>query len=515
MKCFLTSLALCLFSLGATAQITWADDVAEIVYANCTACHRAEGIGPFSLIDYTDDVQGNENAILEAVGTGYMPPWTAEIGYQDYTHERFLSPDEIATIVEWVNTGSEAGNLADTPPPPVYTDEGFISATPDLVVQMDEYVSAASASNDDYSCFSIPTGLLADKKIKAYEIVPGNSEIVHHAVISIDANGTYPTNTSGFCTGPVSGLLGIYVPGAQPSVFPSDGADFNLGRTLPAGSNIVFAMHYPHGSAGMTDATEIRFFFYDDATPIREVQNDPVVENWDIYLPANSTTEVEDSYTTSADLSILSVFPHMHFLGDFIESYAITPDNVTIPIVRIPHWSFEWQEYYTFQNMLHIPPGTTIFGRGIYDNTANNPHNPNDPPIDVWDGLNSSDEMFQIYYAYLNYEEGDELIDIEALTQLPTGLNDVSFDNGIGVSTFPNPFEDALYFDISLEKSSRVSLYIYDQLGQLVDIVTDKQDFGQGEHRITWNPNEEVNDGVYYFSFNIDGSFGNGKVMRK
>lgn len=515
MKLFYLTLILCLTASISDAQITWADDVAEIIYANCTACHRAEGIGPFSLIDYTEDVQGNENAILEAVGTGYMPPWTAEIGYQAYTHERFMSAEEIATIVEWVNTGSQAGNLADTPPPPIYTDEGFISATPDLVVQMDEYISAASATNDDYSCFSIPTGLLEDKKIRAYEIVPGNSEIVHHAVISIDANGTYPTNTSGFCTGPVSGLLGIYVPGAVPSVFPSDGAEFNLGRTLPAGSNIVFAMHYPHGSAGMTDATEIRFFFYDDDTPIREVYNDPLVENWNIYLPANSTQEISSTFTSPVDVSILSVFPHMHFLGDFIESYAITAAADTLPLIRIPHWSFEWQEYYTFQNMVHISPGTMLYGRGIYDNTSNNPHNPNDPPIDVFAGLNSSDEMFQIYYAYLGYEEGDELINIEELSQLPVGLNEVTFDNGIGISTFPNPFAEALHFDLKLEQSSRVSLYIYDQLGHLVDIVSDKQDIGQGEHRITWAPAEELDPGIYYYSFNIDGQFGSGKVVRR
>ncbi len=205
----------------------------------------------------------------------------------------------------------------------------------------------------------------------------------------------------------------------------------------------------------------------------------------------------------------------MHLIGDFIESYAISPGGDTIPLVRIPHWDFDWQEFLTFQNMQHIPAWSTLYGRGIYDNQAGNPHNPNDPPQDISAGLNTTDEMFLIYFAYLAYESGDELIDIEELTQLPTGLNEIILDDGSGISAFPNPFEEALYFDINLERSARVSLSIYDQLGQLIDIVSNKNDLGQGEHRLTWRPDQELVSGIYYYSFNIDGQFGSGKVLKK
>ncbi|NNC83711.1 MAG: T9SS type A sorting domain-containing protein [Flavobacteriales bacterium] len=508
---------LCLFVLTVSsdlpAQVTWADDVAEIVYANCATCHRDAGIAPFPLIDYTEDVAPNVNAILEAVGTGYMPPWTADSDYQDYLGERLLSSEEVQTIVDWVANGSPEGSAADAPPPPVFNDAGFITATPDLEVRIPDYVSNASATFDDYVCFAIPTGLTEDKKLRAFEVIPGNTEIVHHALVYIDAEGDYETDTSGLCGGPALGLIGGYTPGGQPTIYPSDGQDMNLGVTIPAGSNLVFAMHYPNGSAGQLDSTKVRLFFYEDDTQIREVTTFPLIQDWEFTIEANAVEEVtaEWSYVPE-DVSFLNVFPHMHLLGDYIESYAVTLAGDTIPLVRIPHWDFDWQEFYNFQNLIHIPAWTTIHGRGIYENTPGNPHNPNDPPVDVGAGLNTTDEMFLVYFSFLAYEEGDENIDLEELTQLPTDLNSIEWVDSGSMHVYPNPSNDILYFEMELERPSQISIYLYDQHGRLVERIADQAQRNAGMQRITFDT-EGLNAGIYFYSVNLNGDLGSGKVL--
>lgn len=495
------------------AQVTWSDDVAEIIYTNCTACHRDAGIAPFPLIDFDEDIAPNVNAILDAVGTGYMPPWIADTTYQDYIKERVLSSEEIQIIADWVANGSPEGNPADAPPPPSYQDEGFITAPADLEVQIPEYTSNASPTFDDYVCFSIPTGLTQDKKLRAFEVIPGNTEIVHHALIYLDEDGTYPTNTSGLCGGPTTGLLGGYTPGGVPTIYPSDGADFNLGVNIPAGSNIVFAMHYPNGSAGMVDDTKVRLYFYDDDIEIREVTSMPILENWNFTIEANTVEEVTDEFNLiPADVSLLSVFPHMHLLGDYIESYAVTPGSDTIPLVRIPHWDFEWQEFYFFKNMVKIPAWSTLYGKGIYENLPGNPHNPNDPPIDVSAGLNTTDEMFLIYFSFLGYEEGDELLDIEALTQITTDLSEIQFDELGTLNVYPNPAEDLLYFELNLRSPSQASIYLYDHQGRLVEKVLDRSELYGGLQRLQIDT-ERLPAGIYHYSVNLGGDLKGGKIL--
>jgi hypothetical protein len=275
-------------------------------------------------------------------------------------------------------------------------------------------------------------------------------------------------------------------------------------------------MNYPNGSAGMLDSTKVRFFFYDDDIPIREVTSLPILENWNFTIEAFTTEEVTAEFNfIPADVSLLSVFPHMHLLGDYIESYAVTPLTDTIPLVRIPHWDFEWQEFYFFKNLIKIPAWSTLYGSGIYENTPGNPHNPNDPPIDVSAGLNTSDEMFLIYFSFLAYEEGDELIDLEELTQLPTSLNELTIAEGAMLKTYPNPFADKVNFELSLETNSQVSIYIYDIKGELVDRVVDRKTYPSGNSLIEYNASPSLSQGTYFYSVNIDGRFGSGKIIRK
>jgi len=505
------------------AQPNWSEDVAAIFYGNCTGCHNPNGIGPFSLIDYNDAVTFSGN-ISSVVQNGTMPPWTADTTYKRYLHERVLSQSDIDAIVDWVQAGTPQGDLNLAPPPPVFDATGILK-DPDLIVKMPVYKSKAVA-NDDYVCIAVPSGLTTERKIKAVEIVPGNRSIVHHVLVFIDAQGTYQSDTvGGNCGGPSSGdLVTVYAPGGQPTFFPN-GGDFKTGVTMPVGSNVILAMHYPEGTSGMKDSTEVHFFFHPEGeTNVREVHADRLVENWSFCIPANTTKELKYAYpslngTTSAAISLLSVLPHMHLLGQSMRSYALLPSQDTLPLVSVPQYDFEWQDAYFFKKPQVLPVGSRLYGEGFYDNTSNNPNNPNDPPIQVCAGLNTSDEMFLFYYHYLNYQLGDENVNIDSLMNpIPTGVDRLARVDG-RVKVIPNPSADQVTFSIHAEQSGKAALYIYDQLGHLVNIVLPMgSTLTKGENQLHWNGNNlqgaPVAPGVYHYSLRMEGSVLAGQVVR-
>lgn len=488
------------------SQINWSEDVAPIIYANCTTCHNENGIGEFSLIDYSN-ASAFSHHIMETVESKEMPPWVVDRSYQNYSSERVLTEEEITTIVTWVNEGAIEGDPSLAPPKPVYNNIGYIQEEADLVLQIPTYTSKATSNSDDYVCFTIPSGISSKKRIKAIEVIPGNIEIVHHALVFIDPYNSTQTDTSGNCASPSGGNLATgYVPGSTPTVFPSD-ETFRSGMTMEAGSDIILSMHYPEGSAGKTDDTKVKFYFYDDGLDVREVTARPVLQNWNFYLPEDQETTLNIQFpnvgSTDRDLTIMSVFPHMHLLGKSIKSYAITAEDQIIPFVNIPQWDFEWQDFYFFKNLIKLPQGSVFYGSGVYDNTANNPSNPSTPPVGVGPGLNTLDEMFLFYFHYMDYVEGDELINVDSLSKVYLPTKEIYDEFSFNLSVFPNPITAESSIQYELAKASFVSAYIYDIRGQLIQkIYRGHQNIGK--HVINWD-SSALSQGVYFLSMRING----------
>jgi hypothetical protein len=506
-------LAVALYTTSLSAQVFWSTDVAPILYQHCTVCHHEGGIGPFSLMTYPQAAVTGPLLEMEVI-SGNMPPWPPDQTYSNFAHERILSEDEIATLSAWVADAMPEGDPSLAPPLPVYSEDGIINIEPDLEITMPLHTSSATALSDDYSCFSIPSELTQNKKLRAFEFVPGNPEIVHHALIFIDESGSYPTNTSGNCMGPENGLIGSYTPGAVPTVYPSDGTNFNLGVTIPEGSNIVMAMHYPHGSLGETDQSTLRLWFYPDETPIREVSTASLIQNWSFSLPPNQLTDVSAQFSAiPQDVSLLSIFPHMHLLGKSIESHVITSDNEEIPLVRINDWDFHWQQFFSFQNLVRVPSGSTIYGSGVYDNTTDNPNNPNNPPVMSGPGLNTNDEMFLIYFQFLTYQEGDELVNLEELTELTTTVTEWSSVNS-PFTLQPNPADEQAMLSFDLETSATVSVYIYDLNGRMVNAVIDRAILSAGSHLERLDLSQ-LSSGMYVYSALVNGQPHSGRFMVK
>tara|TARA_B100000508_G_scaffold141092_1_gene146417 strand:+ start:76264 stop:77814 length:1551 start_codon:yes stop_codon:yes gene_type:complete len=494
---------------------TYADDVAQLVFDNCASCHNPDGIAPFSLMNY-QDVTANSAQIYDAIAQDRMPPWPPNENYKEFSHSRALEGQEKTMILDWLSNGMPEGDPNNTPAPPVF-DSGAILGAGDLEVQIPTYTSKAT-SFDDYVCFSLPSNLAQGRTIKAMEVVPGNAPIVHHALVYIDESATYATDTvGGDCAGPTNAkLVGGYTPGATPLVFPN-GSGLKLGMDLPANSNIVLAMHYPAGSNGMKDSTKVIFHFYDEpVSGVREISAEPILQNWSFTLPPEQITEVSASYSNiPIDVSILSIFPHMHLLGDQIKSYGLDTNNDTIRMIDIPHWDFEWQDFYMFKNMVKIPANSTLHADGAFNNTAANDHNPNNPAITVYPGLNTTDEMFLVYFHYLAYEQGDENYNIEDLTSLSV---ESYLDNTLPstISVFPNPVNEVATVSIQGKQGDNIlSASVYDIQGRKIETLAQGLHF-TNQTELTWNTTNGsgLKSGVYYLSIRLNGVLYDQKIVK-
>jgi len=411
MKKNILILFLPLFTFSQSGNYTYYQDIEPIILNNCASCHQQGGVAPFSLTTYSE-VSAFSWILPDVISNKEMPPWPPDTSYQRFAHERTLTQDEINKITDWVWSGTPQGTPTNIDCVPTKSSSVF-SELPDLVIQMPNYSSTATSQSDDYVCISIPTNFPVDKKIKAIEVIPGNKEILHHLILSVDDNNISSTIITPDCMGTPAGMIGGWAPGSSASIFPKDNLN-SFGTILPAGGTVYFNLHYPEGSYGLIDSSKVAFYFYDDNEQnFRELTTQLIIYANDFVIPPNQIQSMSAQYGPfSSDISLLSIFPHMHLIGKSIKSYAVTSQNDTIKLIDIPKWDFEWQDFYRFKNFIKIPAGSVLYLEGSHDNTSSNINNPNNPPAWIFEGENTSNEMFCLFVQYSNYQNGDENIDI-------------------------------------------------------------------------------------------------------
>lgn len=471
---------------------TYNDNVACILFTNCTPCHHDGGIAPFSLMTYSD-AQTAAFGVVGAVNAGIMPPWPPDPDYNRLAHERVLTQEEIDILNDWVNAGMPEG--AGSPPMAPNYNAGEVITNPDLTIQMQSFTNFEN-NEDLYQCFVIPTGLSEDMFVSGFEVIPGNPEMVHHVLVfadtsdvpvQLDAQDPNPGYTGFGGTGSSSSqLIGLWVPGEQPFFYPE-----NMGVKLLAGTNIILQVHYPAGTGGQVDQTKINFDLFAGSWLTREVYFSSVLEHTysltdgPLIIPPNQISTFHNQFTIpNLDVTVLAVGPHMHLIGKSIRSWAVTPLNETIPLFDIPDWDFHYQGFYQFRQPVKLPANSILYGEATYDNTDANPNNPNDPPAWVFLGEATNDEMFLIYFAYTIYFPGDENIVIDTSTVKPTyndcvfnilGIDDVLEDD---LSIYPNPVADQLtlnlpqlnYYDIKLTDAQGRFVARFDSNNNSLDV---------------------------------------------
>ncbi|MEO8086575.1 MAG: T9SS type A sorting domain-containing protein [Bacteroidota bacterium] len=469
-----------LIHLSAKSQ-NWANNISCILYSHCTSCHNQNGIAPFPLLTYSDAL-ANASEIKNQVQNKLMPPFLADVSYQQYAHQKTLSQDEINQITNWVDNGAPSGDTTLAMTPPSYA-AGGVFVNPDFSSSIGTY-NLPTLNNDEYRCFVISNPFATDEYITAFEVVPGNRAAVHHVLIfsddsntpvQLDNNDPDPGYLSFGGTGsPSSQLIGGFVPGSDPYFLPS-----NMGMFVPAGSRIIIQIHYPLSSSGLTDSTRVNFIFSPvavrEAADAAALDHSSAIVDGPLFIPANTVKTFHEEYTIPVDVSVLSVAPHAHLVCISMTSYAITPVGDTIHFETIPHWNFHWQGAYYFQKPIHLPAGTILYGEATYDNTTNNPENPNDPPQNVSLGESTTDEMMLFYFVYVFYQPGDENIVIDTTGHIPHYLNCSSVtsvaENDLennGAIVFPNPANEKL--SISSKQFAIQSIWITDMLGKQVEV---------------------------------------------
>jgi hypothetical protein len=392
---------------------TYYDDVEPVIRQNCVVCHKPGGLGPFSLMTY-DDVSSKGKFIAHVTKIRYMPPWKADPSFQSYKNERILKPEEIELIQAWVNNGMPEGKKRKS----VRDEVALSRPKPDLSLSMSKPFSISDKGVEEFRFFSIPTDLPQDVYLSAVDFVPGNRKQVHHSRIMVDTTqrirgidgmSERDPRVKAFQKIPlVDEFLYGWVPGNEGVFFPP-----GTGKKLYKGSDLVLNIHYSPSSKPEEDKSMIHFYFAKGPVD-REVKTlalrENHISNQPFVLPAGTQPTFYISYKVDHDISLISVLPHMHFLGKSFSAVAATPAGEVIPLIKIDHWDFNWQTTYIFKNLLKIPAGSVILVQATYDNTAANPANPNKPVKDVGYGWNTTDEMCNLIIYYVDSREGDELV---------------------------------------------------------------------------------------------------------
>lgn len=449
------------------------------------------------------------NFINLYVSQGLMPPWPPDTTYHAFFGERVLSAYQKNEIINWIDSGCAKGDTTLAPVAPIYNNDYQLHGTPDLVVKIPTFTSNAAA-NDAYNCFVVPTNLSQDRIIRAYEIVPGNPAIVHHALFSEDTSGAAANDLSGFCfTMPGSDvMIGGYAPGAGPVIYPGR-APLKIGFRLKAHSSIVFQIHYPAGTAGKVDSTQVRIYFYPVGTSgVREITTNTILQNWSMSIPANTVQTYGATFPVGGQAySLYATFPHQHKVGTSIVNYASNGID-TIPLVRVNNWDFRWQGYYTYPQLVKVPAGYTIYSSHVYDNTTNNPNNPNSPPQNIVAGPSTSNEMLFDSYQYLPYQPGDDTVNIANMLKGDTLL---AINNhpapSLTTKAYPNPFTTLVHIGYTLNTPANVTINIYNMYGQKVRALVSRQRaMGAGYYENNWDGKSDngsqLSPGVYFYVIN-------------
>jgi hypothetical protein len=334
-----------------------------------------------------------------------MPPWLPEPGFGDFVGERRLTGPEIETIRRWVEQGALEGNRADLPPLPEVVDDWQLGK-PDLVVTLPEPYILPGGGPDVIRNFVIPlsSSVRRIRYVRAVEFRPGNPRFIHHAVVAIDqtlssrrldAKDPGP-GFEGMDVGrahPPDGQMVVWTPGMVP--FGNSGG--TVWRLEPE-SDLVLQLHMvPAGKPEMIQPT-IGFYFAEGpgAGPPLYLMRLYADEALDI-PPGEKDFVVTDTIEVPADVEVLSVYPHAHYLAQTTEAWAMLPDGTKQWLIRIPQWDFDWQDMYRYATPIPLPRGTTVTMRYSYNNSAENVRNPNRPPKRVTAGDRSSDEMAHLW----------------------------------------------------------------------------------------------------------------------
>jgi peroxiredoxin len=369
---------------------TYHNRISRILEANCVECHREGGVGPFPLEHY-DEAEENAGMIRKVISEGIMPPWFAsdppEGHPSPWANDRSLSPLDKADLLAWIRNGKPKGDPADAPLPIVRKSEWSIGR-PDVIFSLPREVQVKATGQMPYVYLRVKTNFPDDRWIEATEVRPTAPGVVHHVLVFVAGqNGIKREQV---------GALTAYVPGNTFVEFPK-----GVAKKLPAGATLLFQMHYTPTGEATTDRTRIGLRFAKEF-PAKIVRTLPIA-NRRISIPANKANHSETASRQIPTGTVVRAFmPHMHLRGKAFKYELLKRNGEKETLLDVPRYDFNWQLRYELKEPRLLPEGSRIQVTGVFDNSKDNPANPNPNTAVRW-GDQSEEEML-IGYLECEFE---------------------------------------------------------------------------------------------------------------
>jgi mono/diheme cytochrome c family protein len=360
-------------------EVTYARQVSRLLQKRCQECHRPGESGPMALLTY-DDARSWADTIREVVLEERMPPWYADPRFGHFANDRRLSPEEADLLLAWVKQGCPKGDDKDLPPPAKFP-RGWRVGEPDAVYRMGEEFKVPAKGVLPYKQFLVDPQFKEDRWVQAAEARPGNRAVVHHILVYILAPGKRLYDSDG-----TAATLVGWAPGDMPAVYPRGTA-----KRIPAGSRLLFEVHYTPNGKEQTDRSSVGVVFARE--PPEYVVETNILANVRLRIPPRAADHREEfRYTFREDARLYSFMPHMHLRGARARYEVAYPDGRTQTLLSVPDYDFNWQSVYRFAEPIPVPRGAKITFVAHWDNSADNPRNP-DPNQEVRYGLQTWEEM--------------------------------------------------------------------------------------------------------------------------
>ena len=392
--------------LGMRAEASeYADNVAPIFVEQCQSCHRDGGIAPWAMTDYRM-LQAFAPAIREAVVNKKMPPGQIDRKYADVIiNHRTLSPSEMQTIVQWIDSGATVEGDRDPLTETTYSTSEWVHGEPDMIIEVPPQEIPAGPSAIPYRYVSVPLGLTEDKWLRGSEYLPSEPTVMHHMLNSVVLPGQGSMNILGTQGGGQAEMnyssISAYVPGGDPDYY-----DENTGGLLRAGSVVNLQLHYTPDGTARTDKARIGLYFHDEGVvPEDRMAGDCACifpDKWTPIPPYDPNFVQTAEVVLKRDVNLHTFLPHMHFRGKSMKATAFYPDGSSEELIDVPVYDYAWQLSYTWKEPKFLPKGTRLFVEGAFDNSAENPMNPDPSRLVPW-GQMSEDEMFFGAFTWKNY----------------------------------------------------------------------------------------------------------------
>lgn len=364
-----------------TGDITYSKDIAPILQRRCAECHRAGQVAPFELAGYRDATSWSET-IREVLEEDRMPPWHANPQFGHFSNDRRMPEDEKQAVLRWIENGMPAGDAAATPPKATLA-AGWRIAKPDFEVRMPKPFTVPAKGTVEFQYFVVDPGFKEDVWVEQAEVRPGNYAVVHHLILYYAEPGRNPKRG----TAPLFNALAIYAPGLPAAIYPPGTA-----KRIPAGSRLGFEVHYTSNGSEQIDQSFAGLVFADPKRVKQELRTVMAVDTQFQIPPGAADYRVEAEYRFDQDMRLYSMLPHMHLRGKSFRYDAIYPDGRRETLLDVPRYDFNWQYSYMLAEPKRMPEGTVVRCTATFDNSADNPANP-DPAATVGWGERTADEM--------------------------------------------------------------------------------------------------------------------------